>query len=106
MISFNEFIKALSESGNSASFLKSRMKNFLKDKWKGLEDVNSKEFDDDMEIAIHWFAQDYHSGQSSDLYSISSTSLYTPSILSKGLDDENETVQMMYNDLEERFKNA
>lgn len=95
-----EWTEAIVES---ADVIKREMKNYLRNKWKGLEDVNSKEFDDDMEIAIHWFSQDHHSGQWSDLYSISSTSPYRPSILSKGIKSEDETVQMLYNDLEEKY---
>lgn len=88
---------------NESSDLKEEMKGYLRNKWKGLEDVNSQFFDEQMDIAIHWFSQDYHSGQSSDLYSISSTSPYSPSPLSNGIQSEDETVQMMYDDLVEKF---
>ena len=40
---------------------------------------NIFEFDNfDIECAIYWFANDYHSGQDSNLYSALSTSDYSP----------------------------
>lgn len=92
------------KASDKASVLKNEMKSHLRDKWKGLADVNSKEFDDDMEVAIHWFSQDYHSGQWSDLYSISSTSPYNPGRMTMGIRDEDETVRAMYEELEDKFK--
>jgi len=98
---FSEWAREKEAGGASA--LKQEMKGYLRSKWKGLADVDSKEFDDDMEVAIHWFSQDYHSGQWSDLYSISSTSPYRPSRLTMGVEDEDETVRAMYEELEDRF---
>jgi len=39
----------------------------------------SEASDFDIEEAIYWFAYGYHSGQDSNLYSVLSTSEYTPS---------------------------
>lgn len=98
---FLEWLNKLNESTE----LKEEMKEYLKNEFKGLEDVNSQDFNFDMEAAIYWFSTDYHSGQSSDLYSISSTSEYNPSIMSKGIESEPENVKMLYQALEEKFKN-
>ena len=48
-----------------------------------LDSLNANFPEDDIssEAAIYWFANDYHSGQTSDLYSILSTSPYRPSPL-------------------------
>jgi hypothetical protein len=86
--------------------LKVRMMEYLKNQYKGLEDVNSKDFLFDMEAAIYHFATDYHSGQSSELYSILSTSDYRPGMMSRGIESESETVKMLYKSLEEKFKNV
>lgn len=91
---------------NESVELKQEMKQYLKNKFRGLEDVNSGDFNFDMEAAIYWFANDYHSGQWSDLYSILSTSDYRPSMLAKGIESEPETTQMLYQSLEEKYKNA
>lgn len=43
------------------------------------------EFDDfDREEAIYWFANDYHSGQASNLYSALSISDYRPGPIARG----------------------
>lgn len=43
------------------------------------------ELDDfDSEEAIYWFASDWHSGQSSNLYSVLSTSEYRPGPMAHG----------------------
>ena len=86
--------------------LKVRMMNYLKNEFRGLEDVNSKDFEFDMEAAIYYFASDYHSGQWSDLYSILSTSEFMPSRMSRGIKSESESIQMMYDALERKFKNS
>lgn len=41
-------------------------------------------FEDSSEVAMYWFASDYHGGQNSNLYSVLSTSPYTPSRINKG----------------------
>ena len=56
----------------------------------------------DAERAIYWFANDWHGGQTSNLYSILSTSPYRPSISELGCDgDESGDC---YDQLEEAFK--
>ena len=57
---------------------------------------------DDAEVAIYWFASDWHGGQWSDLYSILSTSPYRPGPFGT-LESEGEQVEMMYHDLESEF---
>jgi hypothetical protein len=56
-------------------------------------------WEDTAEIAIYWFANDYHDGQSSELYSILSTSPYHPSPLARGIESEDDMSQDMYEDL-------
>lgn len=80
---------------DEAPSLKSKMMNFLRKKYSGL----SEDIDDSAEIAIYWFANHYHGGQWSELYSILSTSPYRPGPMGK-LENEGEEVQMMYEDLE------
>lgn len=90
---------------NNNQNLKQEMKNYLKSKFRGLDDVESEDFNFSMEAAIYWFANDYHSGQTSELYSILSTSQYSPSRLNGGgIKGEDETIQMLYDTLEEKFK--
>lgn len=101
-----KFTEWLEHRLNENAELKNEMKEYLKNKFRGLEDVNSSDFNFDMEAAIYWFSQDYHSGQWSDLYSIGSTSEYRPSPLAKGIESEPETTQMLYQALEEKYKNA
>lgn len=54
---------------------------------------------DEAEIALYWFANDYHSGQASELYSILSTSPYKPSCLARGIESEGGMAEIMYDDL-------
>lgn len=49
-------------------------------------DDDSKEFE--IEEAIYWFANKYHSGQSSNLYAALSTSQYKPGPNTKKPDDD------------------
>lgn len=57
------------------------------------EYLNSPEFkmyefsEFDIEGAIFWFATFHHSGMNSNLYSASSTSPYSPSVLADGPED-------------------
>lgn len=85
--------------------LKQEMKDFLKQKFQGLMDVSSNDFDFDSEAAIYWFSSDYHKGQASDLYSILSTSQYNPSRLANNINDEQESIQELYQALVDNFKN-
>ena len=54
------------------------------------------------EIAIYWFANDWHSGQTSNLYSVLSTSSYIPGPIAT-LEDEGDVVGMLYRELESTF---
>lgn len=80
-----------------APSLKQEMMDFLRQSYGTEED-----FEYDAEIAIYWFANDYHGGQASELYSILSTSSFRPGPIST-LDSEGELVKMMYEDLETKF---
>jgi len=53
-----------------------------------------------IECAIYWFCNDYHTGQSSNLYSILSTSDYKPgSMETSVLDTDNNLAIAMYETL-------
>ncbi len=80
-----------------APSLKTRMMDFLRQSY-GTEEG----FEHDAEAAIYWFANDWHSGQTSELYSILSTSPFRPGPIST-LESEGELVKMMYEDLEAKF---
>ena len=65
--------------------------------------VYGREADEfDMEEAIYWFANDYHGGQSSNLYSALSTSEYRPGRMSSG-PEEGSMGEMIYADLVDTF---
>lgn len=56
------------------------------------------------EAAIYWFCSDYHSGQTSNLYSVLSTSKFKPSCLHKDIyDEDNLIAEIMYETLEVEF---
>jgi len=56
----------------------------------------------DVEEAIYWFANDYHGGQGSNLYSALSTSEYRPGRSSSG-PEEGSMAEMIYSDLVDTF---
>lgn len=58
--------------------------------------------DFDREEAIYWFANDWHGGQDSNLYSVLSTSEYDPGPLSTGCDEESMSA-LCYEELEHAF---
>lgn len=62
-----------------------------------------EEWEFDAEAAIYWFAHNYHDGQSSPLYSILSTSPYTPGRMMNSVHDESEIAVEMYGLLEAYF---
>jgi len=65
--------------------------------------VYGREADEfDIEEAIYWFANDYHGGQSSNLYSALSTSEYRPGRMSNG-PEEGSMGEMIYADLVDTF---
>lgn len=76
---------------------KKEMLDFLK-KMYGSEDS----WEDDAEVAIYWFASDYHSGQWSNLYSVLSTSPFKPGRFTKG-PEKDSVEEDMYNDLIDKF---
>ena len=61
------------------------------------------DMDDDIEVAIYWFAMYWHGGQSSNLYSVLSTSPYHPGMDGR-LEGESDTVQHMFDALEAGFR--
>jgi hypothetical protein len=86
------------EDEEESSDLKAEMVQFLKSKYGAEAD------DFSVEEAIYWFASDYHGGQTSDLYSVLSTSEYKPSRLHHGIEDtDDEMSKMMYEDLVEKY---
>jgi len=65
--------------------------------------VYGREADEfDIEEAIYWFANDYHGGQSSNLYSALSTSEFRPGRMSNG-PEEGSMGEMIYADLVDTF---
>ena len=56
----------------------------------------------DYEIAMYWFAMYWHGGQSSNLYSVLSTSPYNPGPIGR-LEGENCLVHHMYDALEAEY---
>ncbi len=56
----------------------------------------------DVEAAIYWFANDWHGGQWSNLYSALSTSPYRPGACENGPDPESPAADM-YATLEEHY---
>jgi len=79
------------------SSVKVKLVNYLKRKFKNLEDTSSSEFLFDVETAIYWFATDYHGRQNSPLYKILSSSMYKPGRGIKSVHDESDVVVDMYN---------
>ena len=65
--------------------------------------VYGREADEfDIEEAIYWFANHYHGGQSSNLYSALSTSEYRPGPMTNG-PEEGSMGEMIYADLVDTF---
>lgn len=78
--------KKLSESVVSADPTREEMLEYLQS--QGVESS-------DAEAAMYWFASDYHGGQGTDLYSVVSTSPYTPGPATT-LASESEDVREIY----------
>ena len=57
----------------------------------------------DRECAIYWFANDYHGGQGSNLYSVLSTSEYWPGPIERG---PRSIAKILYEELEREFGHA
>ena len=64
---------------------------------------NEEGFEDDAEIAMYWFANFYHGGQSSNLYSVLSTSRFSPGRSANG-PEKDSLNQIMYVDLVLHFE--
>lgn len=84
---------------------KEEMVNLLTHKFQGVTDpmeTDANEFD--IESAIYWFANDYHGGQNSNLYSALSTSQFRPGPSHKGIEDEeSEIATEMYQELVNQY---
>jgi hypothetical protein len=63
---------------------KEEMVQYLWQAYGRLHGGSQKEFEFDVEEAIYWFANDFHGGQSSNLYSVLSTSDYRPGAIARG----------------------
>jgi len=59
-------------------------------------------FEGDAEAAMYWFANNYHGGQDSNLYSVLSTSDFSPGPIARGPEKES-TEEDMYNLLVDEF---
>lgn len=59
-------------------------------------------FDDESQVAIYWFANHYHGGQNSNLYSVLSTSDYKPGPIGD-LSKEGDLVNDLYNELVRKY---
>jgi len=72
------------------------MEKFLEERFNGQYD------DFDSAEAIYWFCSDYHSGQSSNLYSVLSVSDFSPSMSSRGPSSDGMAKEL-YNALVKKF---
>lgn len=63
---------------------------------------NEEGFEDSAEVAMYWFANFNHGGQSSNLYSVLSTSPFNPGPISRGPEPDSME-EMMYQSLEDKF---
>jgi hypothetical protein len=94
---FKELVKNIIKE-ESSNPLKNKIMSYL-------QRLHGSEFDEfAAEAALYWYGYGYHGGQSSDLYSILSTSEYKPSRLANGIEDEDETAQMYYDDIVSQFE--
>jgi len=91
-----ECIKEVLEEGHSDPD-REEMLSFLKSQF-------GKEagFEDDAEVAIYWFANHHHGGQWSNLYSVLSTSPFSPGPISRG-PEKDSMEELMYNSLVDEF---
>jgi hypothetical protein len=61
------------------------------------------EYADDAEIAMYWFANDYHGGQWSELYGVLCNSPYKPGVMTCSVKQEDALAGLMYSELEIEF---
>ncbi len=76
---------------------KSEMMSYLQQQYG-----NEEGWKDDAEVAIYWFANFYHGGQWSNLYSVLSTSPFSPGPIARG-PQKGSMEEMMYRDLVHQF---
>lgn len=88
----------IQSTGNSSDPSADEMRAYLAPLAKQYE---GDEFD--IEAAIYWYANDYHGGQNSQLYSALSSSSFRPSRLSKGIENEGIVAEELYSALESKF---
>jgi len=60
-------------------------------------------FTDDAEVAMYWYSHDHHGGQSTNLYSVLSTSPYSPGSMRRSVEGEGSGAEMMYDELVHEF---
>jgi len=60
-------------------------------------------FKDDVEVAMYWYAHDHHAGQASNLYSVLSTSPYSPGPMRNSVEGEGGLAEMLYDELVHHF---
>jgi hypothetical protein len=97
-----EFINLIKECINEV-MLEGRIQD--PDKEEMMQYLRSQfgnDINDDAEVAMYYFASDFHGGQSSNLYSVLSTSEYKPGA-SGDVESEGELVKMMYDSLVDEF---
>src|ERR1035437_2053738 len=95
-----EIVKQTTLMENISDPTKEEMLQFLQQQF-GREEV----FEGDAEAAMYWFANFNHGGQFSNLYSVLSSSEYTPGRIANG-PEKNSSEEMMYQSLESRFGNG
>ena len=84
---------------------KEEMIGFLTNEFQGqLDPAETDANNFDMEAAIYWFANHFHNGQWSNLYSVLSTSEFRPGPMQHSIDDlESGTATEMYNGLVQKY---
>lgn len=92
--------KCILKANKGKVMIKEELINYLKKEYGKL--LDNETIENDGEVAIYYFATDYHEGQNSDLYNILCDSEYKPNSFST-LNSEGETVEMLYMDLVQTF---
>ncbi len=84
---------------NAKDPTREEMMQFLQQAFGG---YGEEGFQDSAEVAMYWFANHYHGGQWSNLYSVLSTSPFSPGPISRG-PEPNSLEEDMYKALEAEF---
>lgn len=80
-----------------------QMRKHLDRAFSGLLDPHEKDANEfDREESIYWFANDYHGGQSSNLYAALCASEYSPGPTTTGPEKDSPSA-LMYSELESEF---